>query len=104
MAKFYGIVGYVNTTKTKPGVWDEEVTEHNYYGDVLRNIRRSETADKTTDDINVNVKISIVSDPYAIDHFHAIRYVEFMGAKWEVTSVEPQHPRLILTLGGLYNG
>lgn len=104
MAKFYGKVGYAESVKVGPGVWDESITERNYYGDVLRYVRKSQTADKSTDDINVDVKISIVSDPYAIDHFHAIRYVEFGGAKWEVPSVEPQYPRIILTLGGLYNG
>ena len=104
MAKFYGKVGYAESVKVRPGVWDESITERNYYGDVLRYVRRSQTADKSTDDINVDVKISIVSDPYAIDHFHAIRYVEFGGTKWEVPSVEPQYPRLILTLGGRYNG
>jgi hypothetical protein len=104
MAKFYGKVGYVESVKTKPGVWDEAVTERSYYGDVLRNVRRYQTADKTTDDINVDVRISIVADPYANDHFHSIRYVEFMGTKWEVPSVEPQYPRLLLTLGGVYNG
>lgn len=104
MAKFYGKVGYAKSVEKRPGVWDEEITERNYYGDVLRYSRRSQTAEKTTDDINVDVQISIISDPYAIDHFHSIRYVEFMGVKWEVPSVEPRHPRLILTLGGVYNG
>ena len=104
MAKFYGVVGYAKSEEIRPGVWDEKITERNYYGDVLRNTRRSQSAEKTTDDINVDVQISIVSDPYAIGHFHYIRYVGFMGAKWEVSSVEPRYPRLILTLGGLYNG
>lgn len=104
MAKFYGVVGYAKSEEIRPGVWDEKITERNYYGDVLRNTRRSQSAEKTTDDINVDVQISIVSDPYAIGHSHYIRYVGFMGAKWEVSSVEPRYPRLILTLGGLYNG
>lgn len=104
MAKFYGIVGYAESEVIRPGVWGEKITERNYYGDVLRNTRRFQSADKTTDDVNVDVRISIVADPYAIDHFHSIRYVEYMGSKWEVSSVEPQSPRLILTLGGLYNG
>lgn len=104
MAKFYGIVGYVENEEVKPGRWDEKITEKPYYGDVLRNVHRSQTADKSTDDINVDVRISILADPYAIGHFHSIRYVEYMGAKWEVPSVEPLHPRLILSLGGLYNG
>lgn len=104
MAKFYGAVGYATSKEIRPGVWDEEITERNYYGDVLRYTRKTQSADKTTDDINLDVQISIVSDPFAIEHFHSMRYVEFMGARWEVSSIEPRHPRLIIALGGLYNG
>lgn len=104
MAKFYGSIGYAETQKTKPGVWDEVITERMYYGDVNRNSRRLQSADKTNDDINVNNEISIVADPYAIQNFHAMRYAVFMDAKWKITNVEVKYPRLILTLGGLYNG
>ena len=104
MAKFFGGVGYATTEETTPGVWEDKPTVRNYYGDVMSNYRRLESSGDLNDNININVKISIVADPYAIQHFHAIRYVEFEGAKWKVTNVEPQHPRLILTLGGLYNG
>ena len=104
MAKFYGKVGYAESEEIRPGVWDEKITERNYYGDILRNSRRFQTAEKTTDDINIDVKISIVADPYAINNFHSMRYVEFMGSKWEISSVEVNYPRLILTPGGLYNG
>ena len=33
-----------------------------------------------------------------------MRYVHWMGALWEVNSVEVLNPRLILTIGGVYNG
>ena len=104
MAKYYGIIGYAEAVETAPGVWKERITERNYYGDVIRNARRLQTADKLNDDINVNNELSIVADPYAINNFHAMRYAEFMGAKWKISNVEVKYPRLILTLGGLYNG
>lgn len=104
MAKFFGEIGYVTTEETNPGVWEEIPNARDYYGDVLSNYRRLESSGNLNDDININVKISIVADPYAIQHFHTMRYVKFEGAKWKITNVEPQYPRLILTLGGLYNG
>ena len=104
MAKFCGLIGYVETVETTPGVWDEKVTECTHYGDVIRNTRRTQSADKSTDDIVIDNQISIVGSPYAFANCGHIRYVKFMGANWEVTNVEVQHPRLILTLGGLYNG
>ena len=102
MAKFYGAIGYAKTVETMPGVWTEQITERNYYGDVIRNSRRLQPSDKVNDDININNQISIVADPYAINNFHSMRYAEFMGAKWKISDVEVQYPRLLLTLGGLY--
>ena len=102
MAKFYGEIGFAVTEETSPGVYTEKIEIRNYYGELIRNTRRLQTSDKLNDDINVANEISIISDPYANQNFHSIRYVEFMGSKWKVSSVEVSYPRLILTLGGLY--
>lgn len=104
MAKFYGAIGYSVTEETKPGVWKENIIERMYYGDLVRNTRRLQSADKLNDNIDVANEISIVADPFANDNFHSMKYVEFMGAKWKITSIEVQYPRLILTVGGVYNG
>ena len=106
MAKFCGIIGFGETveSETSPGVWSEVITERRYFGDLIRNTRRLQTADKLNDNVNVSNEISIVADPYARDHFFQMRYVEFAGAKWKVTSIEVQYPRLILTIGDVYNG
>ena len=103
MAKFFGVIGFVETVETKPGVWTSQVTERNYYGDLTRNNRRLQTSDKVNDDINISNQISIVADPYANENIYAMRYAEFMGTKWKITDVEVQYPRLILTLGGVWN-
>lgn len=103
MAKVYVKVGYADTVETAPGVLKEQITERDYYGELLRNSRRLQTASQVNDDINISNEISILSDPYAIQNFHSIRYVEFMGTKWKVPTGEVQYPRLILSLGGVYN-
>lgn len=104
MAKFFGTIGFnEGTVETAPGVWEQQVVERQYYGDLLRNSRRLQPTDQLNDDINISNEISIVADPYANANFHSIRYVEFMGAKWKVSNVEVQFPRLILTLGGVWN-
>jgi hypothetical protein len=105
MAKWYGKIGYSETVETAPGVWMPQDTVREYYGDVLRNSTRwSGNSDSTNDDLTVNTQISIVSDPFAIEKFHSMKWVEFMGTKWKITGVEPQFPRLVLTLGGVFNG
>lgn len=103
MAKWAGKVLYVETKETVPGVWVEQPTERFYYGDILTQNRRLESSGNLNDDINVSNRISIVADPYAYDHFHNMRSIEFEGARWKITSVEVQRPRLILTLGGVAN-
>lgn len=105
MAKFYGPIGYAETVETSPGVWKDRITVRNYYGEVIRNTSKwSTSSDSTNDNLNVDNQISIVADPFAYQNFYSMKYIEFMGAKWKIIKVEPKHPRLILTIGGLYNG
>lgn len=104
MAKYFGKIGFATLTEIKPGVWKEIITEREYYGDVIRNTRRLQNANQLNDDINISNEISIVADPFARENFHSMRWVEYMGAKWKVSSVDVQYPRLVLTVGGIYNG
>lgn len=104
MAKFYGKVGYGISKETAPGVWVDKIVERPYYGELVRNTRKMQMSDKVIDDINIANKISILADPFAQDNFQYMRYVEFMGVKWKVTTIEVQFPRLMLSIGGLYNG
>ena len=70
---------------------------------MIRNTRKLQGAEKVNDDISIANEISVVADPFACQNFHRMRYIEFMGAKWKVSNVEVQYPRLILTIGGVYN-
>jgi len=105
MAKFYDVVGYAETAvESSPGVWTEPIVEHQYYGDVIRNSRQVQNGPFVNDTLTVQNSISIVADAYANERFFAIRYVRWMGTYWIVTDVEVQRPRLLLRLGGVYNG
>lgn len=104
MARFYGEVGYGVSVDVGGGVWEDQITERTYSGDVVRNSRTLTTGESVNDDISVGNSLSIVADPYANAHFFAIRYVKWAGAYWKVDTVEVQRPRLLLRLGGVYNG
>ena len=104
MAKFYGNVGFAENTEIRPSVWKSVITDRPYYGDVITNTRYLRTNGNVNEDIEVSNQISIVADAYAEEHFFNMKYVEWMGARWRVTSVKVQRPRLILSLGGVYNG
>ena len=104
MAKFYGEIGYGDTVEVSPGVWQDSIVEHSYYGDVVRNSRRLQEGETLNNDISVGNSINVVADAYANEHFFAIRYIRWAGTLWTVAAVEVQSPRLILRLGGVYNG
>lgn len=104
MAKFYGEIGYGETVEKAPGVWEDNITEKSYFGDVIRNSRQLREGEQVNDDLSVGNSISIVADAYANEHFFAIRYIRWAGTLWKVKNVDVQSPRLILRLGGVYNG
>lgn len=105
MNRWFGKVGYSETVETAPGVWTPQDTVHEYYGDVMRNATRwAMNSNSTNDNLTVNTQISIVADPFAIEKFYSIKWIEFMGVTWKITNVDPQPPRLILTLGEKWNG
>lgn len=105
MAKWHGTIGYVKTEETSPGIYSEVVTERNYYGDIIRDNKRwSPNSNSTNEDLTLNAQFSIVADSFARENLGYIKYVVYMGTKWKITSIDPQFPRLILAVGGVYNG
>lgn len=102
--KYRGKIGFVDTIDDGSGVWSDGITERIYRGDVLRNTKRKEAGESVNDNVTISNQLSIIADDYAYNHIYAISYAEWMGKRWNVTSVDIQRPRLILTLGGLYNG
>ena len=104
MSKFYGTVGFVKTEETTPGVWTQNVTRREYVGDLQRFIQRYDTGNKVNSDVSLNNQVSIVSDPYAIENFQYIKFIEFLGTAWKVTSIDINYPRMLLSLGEVYKG
>ena len=102
MGRFSGKIGFSKTEETSPGIWSEKIIEKHYIGDTLRQYKNTVNNDSINSGINIQNRISIVADAFINENLYAIRYVEYMGSKWYVTSVEVEHPRLILYLGGVY--
>lgn len=104
MSKFYGTIGFATITESAPGVWQDSVVTRNYYGDILRNTRQYQSGDSLNDNLNISNEFSIIADPFAYENFHSMKYVEYMGTKWKISNIDAsQRPRLILTVGGVYN-
>lgn len=103
MPRYYGNIGFAVTEETRPGIWEETITEKPYYGDILSNSRNLQTREHINDDVMINNSFSIVADPYATENMYAMRYLTWNGAKWKITTINVEYPRLMLTVGGIYN-
>lgn len=104
MAKYFGNIGYGVPTEAAVGVWKDSIIERPYYGDAIRDTRKQQGSSAINDDLNISMVLSIVSDPYANENTHRMRYAWYMNAKWKIANIDVQYPRLLLTLGGVHNG
>lgn len=113
MGKFYGRVGYaipreqieiIDGEQVHTDIWKDEIVERKYDGELMKVVNKWQNGYNINDNATNGNQMSIVADPFAYQHFNRIKYVEYMGVLWKVTSVEPQRPRLILTVGGEWNG
>lgn len=104
MTKFFGKIGFYITEETSPGVWTSKVVTKNYRGDIIRNYYRYDQSDSINDNLNISNNLSIIADSFCYENFGMIRFVEWMGSLWKVTGIELQRPRVLLTIGGVYNG
>lgn len=104
MAKYYGAIGYAIPRETAPGVWEDKVIEKNYRGDIILNQQRWQPNEKVNDDFNIDNSISIIADGFAYANFGYIKYIIWQGQKWRIQSLSINRPRMVLQIGGLYNG
>lgn len=104
MARYCGLTGFSSTVETAPGVWEDIITERKYYGDISKDFRKSSDENKIIRDVSINNLFSIVADPFAFENLEFIKYVKYLGIAWTVESVEVQYPRLLISVGGRWNG
>lgn len=103
--RFYGKIGFYEDSKENSiGVWSENINTRNYYGDILSDNRYWNQTETINDDLIIKNRLSILADSYAFKHFGAMRYVELYDQLWTIKNVEIKRPRIIITLGGVYNG
>lgn len=104
MARFSGLVGYVTEEETVPGVWGPVEKTRMMKGDVIHQVSRYDKGEKVNDDIVLNHRISLIGDSYSFGNYYNLKWVKMGTIKWKVTSIEIKRPRLIVSLGGVWNG
>lgn len=103
MPKCSGVIGYALAGETQPGVWTEGITEKKYIGEIVKDNRRIVDQGEINGSINISNNISVISNRFMLDNMAYMRYLTFNNSKWKISSVEIKPPRIIITLGGLYN-
>lgn len=104
MSKWFGKIGYAIQKESEPGIWEDEIVERDYYGDLLTDNRKRQYNNNVLDEITLSNMVSIIADPFAYNNCSCMAYAEIMGARWKISEVEVKPPRLNLTIGGVYNG
>ena len=104
MAKFYGVIGYAIQIEKRPGVWVDSIIEKSYRGDIILNQQRWQPSENVNDNFNIDNSISIIADEYMYKNVGFIKYIVWMGRKWKIQSLAINRPRIVLQIGGVYNG
>ena len=87
-----------------PGVWTEEIVERPYYGDVLKHRMNWSSSDQLNDNFTLSNDFSVLADTFAYKNIGAMKYVKWNDVLWKISSAEVEHPRIRITIGGVYNG
>ena len=101
--KWYGQIGFYSNEMIKPGVYEDQIVEREYYGDVLKNYKRDQSDSTINDEFTINNTIRVLSDPFLQEHYYSARYITFMGNKWKIKSIDFQWPAMTFEIGGLFN-
>lgn len=103
--KFSGIIGFwEGDVEVKKGVYKSKIVERKYVGDVQNYYKRFQGSEYQNDDFIISNRISILADIYAQENFMSIKYIVWKGKALKVKTVEIKYPRIILDIGGVYNG
>ena len=101
--KWCGKIGFL-VTENSNGIWSEHVIEKPFTGEIIKNSIQVESSNSVNDNLNLNNQISVIANKFVYDNFQYMKYDEVFGAMWKIKSAELQYPRLLLSIGGIWNG
>lgn len=104
MAKFYGPIGYAVQSETVPGIWEDTIIEKNYRGDIVLSQQRWQSSEHVNDNFNLDNSISIIADEFAFKNLGAMKFIVWHDTPWKIQSISINRPRIVIQIGGVYNG
>lgn len=103
MAKCSGKIGFALTVETSPGVFEERIVEKPYKGNITQLNAHVEDENSINSNFRINNNISVVANKYFLENLGHMRYVTYKGLPFKITSFQVIPPRLIFSLGSVYN-
>lgn len=103
MARFSGLVGYVTQEESVPGVWTPVEKPRKMKGDIISQTANNTSSEYLNDNVTLNHRVSLIGDAYAFGNYFNIKWIKMDGHKWKVTNIEVKRPRIIVSLGGVWN-
>lgn len=108
MAKKRCVIGFIFPEVETPegsGIWKPASKEERYYYvEIIKNNRQYQAGEGINDNLLVKNRFSIIADPYAAKNFFAMKFIEWQGTRWKISDISVEYPRLILEIGGVWNG
>ena len=102
--KYYGMIGFSETVQVDLDDWETRINEYPYAGDINRVSTSWKASEHMNENLTISMEISFIGDTHALENYANIRYATWRGTKWRVINITESHPRIVLTLGGEYNG
>lgn len=102
--KYSGKIGFASKVETSPGVWEDEITERDYIGDVLQRTERLDTGSTIIPSYRTTTSYSVLSDGVLKERYSDVRYISDQGTRWKVDSIIRKFPRIEMFVSEEYNG
>jgi hypothetical protein len=102
--KYSGKIGFASKVETSPGVWEDEITERDYIGDVLQRTERLDTGSTIIPSYRTTTSYSVLSDGVLKERYSDVRYISDQGTRWKVDSIIKKFPRMEMFVSEEYNG
>lgn len=101
--KEVGFIGFKFTQNNGHGVWKPTKVEKKYYLDVNRVSWYNRDSQQTVNGtFTINNSVSVLLNPFLLEHYTQIEWIEIHGTKWKVSSVDLEPPRITLSIGERY--
>lgn len=98
------VLGFSEKNKeVRPGVWKMQPEEVTHRAKLLTYNKDYDSGEEVNDDLKLRNRYEIVMKDKKLD-YQDMRYVIVKGTKWKVSALEFLEVRIIITLGGVYNG